>query len=143
MSALGLYRSLIVNREKPPFDNSDLRRAMALSIDRKAFVDILSQGQGEIGGILQPPPGGLWGMPADQIETISMERIADELRKLLICPGRAQGINLLYETGLVSPILRELVPMKGLPQGLPERWQRSRSRSVSRAVRTRHQSWRI
>jgi peptide/nickel transport system substrate-binding protein len=40
---------------------------MALSIDRKAFVDILSQGQGEIGGILQPPPGGLWGMPADQI----------------------------------------------------------------------------
>src|SRR6266550_1227964 len=36
MNALGLYRSLIVNREKPPFDNADLRRAMALSIDRKS-----------------------------------------------------------------------------------------------------------
>ena len=40
---------------------------MALSIDRKAFVDILSQGKGDIGGILQPPPAGLWGMPPGQI----------------------------------------------------------------------------
>src|SRR2546426_11053141 len=40
MSALGLYRTLIVNREKPPFDNAELRRAMALSLDRKAFIDI-------------------------------------------------------------------------------------------------------
>ena len=48
----------------------DLRRAMALSIDRTAFIDILSQGQGEIGGVLEPPPGGLWGMPPDQITTL-------------------------------------------------------------------------
>ena len=34
--------------------------------DRKAFIDILSQGQGEIGGVLEPPPGGLWGMPPDR-----------------------------------------------------------------------------
>jgi peptide/nickel transport system substrate-binding protein len=40
---------------------------MALSIDRKAVVDTLSQGRGKIGGVLQPPPGGLWGMPADQV----------------------------------------------------------------------------
>jgi peptide/nickel transport system substrate-binding protein len=32
---------------------------MALSLDRKAFIDILSEGQGETGGVLQPPPGGL------------------------------------------------------------------------------------
>ena len=32
---------------KPPFDNADLRRAMALTFDRKAFIDILSDGQGE------------------------------------------------------------------------------------------------
>jgi peptide/nickel transport system substrate-binding protein len=59
----GINRNLIVNRDKPPFDNLDLRRAMALSLDRKAFIDILSEGQGDIGGVLQPPPGGLWGMP--------------------------------------------------------------------------------
>jgi peptide/nickel transport system substrate-binding protein len=62
--------NLIVNRDAPPFDNPDLRRAMALSLDRKAFIDILTEGQGNVGGVLQPPPGGLWGMPADILETL-------------------------------------------------------------------------
>src|SRR6202035_934074 len=35
--------NLIVNRDATPFDNPDLRRAMALSLDRQAFVDILSE----------------------------------------------------------------------------------------------------
>ena len=60
-------RHLLINREKQPFDNADLRRAMALAIDRQAFVETLTQGKGDIGGILQPPPGGLWGMPPDQL----------------------------------------------------------------------------
>jgi ABC-type oligopeptide transport system substrate-binding subunit len=32
--------NLLVNRQVPPFDNSDLRRALALALDRKSFVDI-------------------------------------------------------------------------------------------------------
>jgi peptide/nickel transport system substrate-binding protein len=67
LSPGSVNRHLLINRDKPPFSNLDLRRAMALSIDRKAFVDILTQGRGEIGGILQPPPAGLWGMPPDQV----------------------------------------------------------------------------
>src|SRR5882762_9787699 len=67
----GVNRHVLVNRTAPPFDNLDLRRAMALSIDRKAFVDILTEGQGEIGGVLQPPPEGLWGMPPDLLKTLS------------------------------------------------------------------------
>src|SRR6266481_1983613 len=63
MGPVGLNRALIVNRDKPPFDNPDLRRAMALSLDRQAFIDILTEGEGDIGGVLQPPPAGLWGMP--------------------------------------------------------------------------------
>src|SRR5207302_7553365 len=70
MSALGLYRSPIVNREKPPFDNADLRRAMALSIDRKAFIDIITEGHGDIGGVMQPPPEGLWGMPPEMLSEL-------------------------------------------------------------------------
>jgi len=66
----GVNRHLIVNRDKPPFDDPDLRRAMALSIDRKAFIDIISEGQGEIGGVLQPAPGGLWGMPPDLLKEL-------------------------------------------------------------------------
>jgi peptide/nickel transport system substrate-binding protein len=58
-----INRHLLVNRDKPPFDNLDLRRAMALSIDRNAFIDTLTQGRGEIGGVLQPTPAGLWGIP--------------------------------------------------------------------------------
>jgi peptide/nickel transport system substrate-binding protein len=66
----GVNRHVLVNRDTPPFSNPELRRAMALSIDRKAFIDTLTQGQGEIGGILQPPPGGLWGTPADQLKEL-------------------------------------------------------------------------
>ena len=62
--------TMIVNRDKPPFDNPDLRRAMALSLDRKAFVDILTEGQGAIGGAMMPPPEGVWGMPPDMLTTV-------------------------------------------------------------------------
>jgi peptide/nickel transport system substrate-binding protein len=62
--------NLLVNRDKPPFDNADLRRAMALTLDRKSFVDILSEGQGKIGGAMLPPPEGLWGMPLELLRTI-------------------------------------------------------------------------
>ncbi len=70
MGPVGLNRALIVNRDKPPFDNPDLRRAMALSLDRQAFIDILTEGEGDIGGVLQPPPGGLWGMPPDLLKKL-------------------------------------------------------------------------
>jgi ABC-type transport system substrate-binding protein len=62
--------NLIVNRDAPPFQKPELRRAMALSLDRKAFIDILSDGQGNIGGVMQPPPEGIWGMPPDVLQTL-------------------------------------------------------------------------
>ena len=66
----GVSRNLIVNRDAPPFDNADLRRAMALSLNRKAFIDILTEGQGDVGGVMQPLPEGLWGMPQDVLQTL-------------------------------------------------------------------------
>jgi len=62
--------NLIVNRDKPPFDNADLRRAIALALDRKAFIDILAEGKADIGGTMLPPPAGQWGMPADMLRTV-------------------------------------------------------------------------
>ena len=70
MGPVGLNRNLIVNRDVPPFDNPDLRHAMALSLDRQAFIDILTEGEGDIGGVMQPPPAGLWGMPPDVLRTL-------------------------------------------------------------------------
>jgi peptide/nickel transport system substrate-binding protein len=69
-SGEGINRHLLVNYHKPPFDNPQLRHAMALALDRKAFVETIAQGEGEIGGVLQPPPAGLWGMPPEQVQKL-------------------------------------------------------------------------
>jgi len=61
---------VLVNRTVAPFDNAELRRAMALTLDRKSFIDILGQGEGEIGGALMPPPQGVWGMPPEMVQTL-------------------------------------------------------------------------
>ncbi len=53
---------LLVNRTAPPFDNADLRRALALSLDREAFNTILGEGQYILGGVMLPPPQGAWGL---------------------------------------------------------------------------------
>ena len=65
-----IYRDLLINRTRPPFDNPDLRRAMALSLDRKAFIDILAEGQGDVGAAMLPPPEGRWGMPPEMVATL-------------------------------------------------------------------------
>src|SRR3989440_6723930 len=61
MFVANVARNMIVNRDAPPCDNPDLRRAMSLTIDRQAFVDIIVDGQGAIGGGIHPPPRGGWG----------------------------------------------------------------------------------
>jgi len=62
--------NLLLNRDKPPFDNAELRKAMMLTIDRKAFVDILTEGEGKIGAAMLPPPAGLWGMPPEMLQQV-------------------------------------------------------------------------
>src|ERR1700739_2477408 len=63
-------RNLIVNRAVVPFDNPDLRHAKTLALARQTFIDIIGQGQGAIGGPREPPPAGLWGMPAEMLKTL-------------------------------------------------------------------------
>jgi peptide/nickel transport system substrate-binding protein len=66
LNPTNVSRNLIINPAAPPFDNPDLRRAMALSLDRKAFIDIITEGKGNVGGVMLPPPEGVWGMPPDR-----------------------------------------------------------------------------
>jgi poly(A) polymerase len=56
---------------------------------------------------------------AAQLRAISAERIADELRKMLVHRRRAFAMDLLLELGLMKAVLPEAVAMKGLPQGPP------------------------
>src|SRR5947208_1260790 len=80
--------NLMVNRDKPPFDNADLRLAMQLAIDRKVFLDIIMEGKGTIGGAMQAPPAGLWGLPPEILQTLpgygpDVEKNRAEARKLM------------------------------------------------------------
>ena len=63
-------RSLITNRNAPPFDNPELRKAIALALDRKQFIDTIGEGHGDIGPTMQPAPEGVWGMPPEVIQTL-------------------------------------------------------------------------
>jgi hypothetical protein len=60
---------LIVNRDKPPPSDAELRRAMALIIDRKAFIDIIADGQGDIGGNAAGAEGNR-GMPTEMLRRL-------------------------------------------------------------------------
>src|SRR6266478_1699254 len=63
-------RTLLVNPATPPFDNPELRRAMALSLDRKSFIDIITLGLGDVGGVMLPAPEGVWGMPPEMLKSL-------------------------------------------------------------------------
>jgi peptide/nickel transport system substrate-binding protein len=88
VTATNVSRTLIVNRDKPPFDDPDLRRAMSLTLDRKAFLDIITEGQGDIGGAMLPPPEGVWGMPPDILKSLpgydpDVAKNRDEARQIM------------------------------------------------------------
>ena len=65
-----VLRSVIINREAPPFGDMDVRRAITLSLDRQAFIDTLTQGKGGFGAALLSPPEGVWGMPPEMVKTL-------------------------------------------------------------------------
>jgi peptide/nickel transport system substrate-binding protein len=85
-------RDLLINRAVPPFDNIDLRRAMALSLDRPAFIDILAEGQGAIGGAILPPPDHVWGMPRDTVQQLPGYGLD-------VAKNRAEGREIMKKLG--------------------------------------------
>jgi ABC-type transport system substrate-binding protein len=48
MTPTPVAMNLLVNRDAAPFNDPDIRRAMQLTIDRKSFLDIIAEGQGDI-----------------------------------------------------------------------------------------------
>jgi peptide/nickel transport system substrate-binding protein len=83
--------NLIVNRDTPPFDNADIRKALALTLDRKAFIDALAEGEALQGGTMLPPPAGVWGMPP--------EMLADVLGYGDVKKNREEGRALMRKAG--------------------------------------------
>jgi peptide/nickel transport system substrate-binding protein len=91
--------NLIINRDAPPFDNPVVRRALALTLDRAAFIDILTEGQAAVAGAMLPPPDGVWGMPKVMLEVLpgygpDIKRNRDEARELMRGLGYGLGNRL-------------------------------------------------
>ncbi len=64
ISPMNVAPNILMN-PVPPFDNIEFRRAVAMSLDRQAFIDILTQGKGDVGTALLPEPEGRWSMPKE------------------------------------------------------------------------------
>lgn len=72
-----------------------------------------------LGFQIEPETRAAIGEMAGKVVVVAAERIAQELRKMLVHTSRAKGMNLAFELGLVAAIMPELIPMKGLFQGKP------------------------
>jgi peptide/nickel transport system substrate-binding protein len=87
----GLQDNLLIATRKPPFDNVDLRRAVALALDRAGMIKSIHQGAAILGGATLPPPYGQWGLlPGDLAHLPGYgDPVQDkaEARKLLAAAG--------------------------------------------------------
>ena len=88
MRPTNVSTNLIINRDVQPFNNPDIRRALALALDRPAFNDIMNEGQAAIAGAMLPPPAGVWGMPPEEVKTLlgydpDLNKRRDEARTIM------------------------------------------------------------
>jgi len=79
--------NLLLNFNKPPFDDPKIRRAVSLAIDRKAYVQAVRQGGALVGGVMLPKPFGVWGLPEEELAKLpgygAPEQQKEEARRLL------------------------------------------------------------
>ena len=70
LTGTNVPRTMLININKPPFDNPELRRAMTLAIDRDAFSTIINGGIKHVGALMMPPPNGVWSMSEEMLKTM-------------------------------------------------------------------------
>ena len=80
--------NILINRDAPPFDKPELRRALVLALDEKPFNDILFQGNALSSASMLPQPQGVWGMPKEMLQALpghspDTEKSRAEARKIM------------------------------------------------------------
>jgi peptide/nickel transport system substrate-binding protein len=80
--------NLIINRDRPPFNDPSIRKALALALDRQAFIDILTEGKAKVGAVMLPAPEGAWAMPGEDVAALpgystNVEKSRTEARKIM------------------------------------------------------------
>lgn len=91
--------NLIINNATPPFDNPKIRQALLYTLDRQAFIDIISQGQEKIGASMLPGPEGIWAMPEAMLRELpgygtDIAKNRAEGRKIMESLGYSAGKTL-------------------------------------------------
>ncbi len=113
VAPLNVSTNIIVNSSAPPFDNLDVRRALALALDRKAFIQIMFEGQADVGGTMEPAPDGLWAMPKEMLESIpgygpDINANREEAEKLMAKAGYSPEKHLAVKVSTRNiPIYRD------------------------------------
>ena len=92
---------LVINVNRPPWNDSRSWKAASLAIDRNVGVQTTLDGGGFIGGLFSP--GSFWTMPDSVLETIPgfsgpMEPRRAEARKLLDAAGIPEGTEVQMMT---------------------------------------------
>jgi len=62
--------NVLINTQKPPFNDPRLRRAVVLGMDRQGFIDIMAHGASKISGVMMALPEGNFGMPKEVLEQL-------------------------------------------------------------------------
>src|SRR5207249_2569367 len=102
---------LVVNTQKPPFDNAKVRLALSRAIDRRALIDAVYQGGAVLGASMASPPYGVWGLLDKDIRALPGNgKAADE---------KARARTLLAEAGFgpKAPLRLEILT-RALPDFL-------------------------
>ncbi|MFH1486256.1 MAG: ABC transporter substrate-binding protein [Chloroflexota bacterium] len=98
------FRAIYLPVDKPPFNDVRVRRAVHLAIDRQAALKVISEGIGDLGGVI---PEALGGIPlSDLLKRPGYRQPKDqdiaEAKKLLAEAGYASGFktSTLHRKGL-------------------------------------------
>jgi len=86
----------ILMNPNPPFDDIEVRRAVAMTLDRKAFRDIMTSGTGDAGGAMQPLPEGRWGLPPEILSELpgygpDIAKSREKARAVMAAKGYGPG----------------------------------------------------
>jgi peptide/nickel transport system substrate-binding protein len=59
--------NILVNFNRPPFNDARVRRAISLAIERQGYVQAVRQGGGAVGASMLPRPWGVWGLSSEDL----------------------------------------------------------------------------
>ncbi len=93
-----------MNARKKPWNDPRVRRAVSLAIDRTAAVQTLTDGAGQISGMLRP--GGRWALPATELQKVSGYAPTK-------APEIARARELLAQAGFPNGFKTTLLVQKG------------------------------